>query len=39
MSPETDLHESSHLNFNKSTSVVLCMVLDQFDNQREKDES
>ena len=39
MSPEIDLHESNHLNFNKSTNVVQYMVLDQFDNQRENDES
>lgn len=39
MSPEIDLCESSHLNFNTSTSAVQYMVLDQFDIQREKDES
>ena len=39
MSPEIDLHESSHLNFNTSTSAVQYMVLDQFDIQSEKDES
>ena len=39
MSPEIDLRESSHLNFNTSTSAVQYMVLDQFDIQSEKDES